>query len=61
MVEENKDLHKYLEENNLEIKFEIDFPMYKILPDEVQLALKILRKHGMALQVYSVEKETRQE
>lgn len=30
----------------LKISFQIDFPQYKILPEEVQLAVKVILKHG---------------
>ena len=31
---------------NVKLKAAIDFPTYKILPPEVQLALLIIEKHG---------------
>lgn len=40
-------LQLFLEKHNARIDYKMDFPMYRILPDEVKLALKVLAKHGM--------------
>lgn len=42
-----------LKENGLVFDYQITFPKYRILPDEVQLALKVLRNNGMVI-VFSV-------
>lgn len=47
--EVEKKIKDLVDKNGYEIGYEIDFPIYKILPDEVRLALKILGKHGMKL------------
>ena len=46
-----KEIETILQKENLKIGYGISFPMYKILPDEVKLALKILVKHGMKIVV----------
>lgn len=42
-----KDLDPLLKRYNLQIGGLPHFPIYKILPVEVELALKILEKHGV--------------
>jgi hypothetical protein len=39
-------LKELLKEYNLEIRTVLDFPRYKILPLDVQLALQVLENHG---------------
>lgn len=41
--------NKFLEDNNLEVSYLIDFPVYKVIPDEVKLALNVLRNHKMRI------------
>lgn len=48
----NKDIQKILDTYNLEYGFKIDFPIYRILPDEVQLALRIIEKNKMRIKVF---------
>lgn len=50
-------LKKLLEENRLSVGVNINFPIYKELPAEVQLALKVLEKHEVRLEIYYQEKE----
>ena len=38
-----------LKANGLVYDYQITFPKYRILPDEVQLALKVLRNNGMTV------------
>ena len=38
---------KIIKENNLKLGYDIQFPRYRILPDEVKLALSVLQTHGM--------------
>lgn len=45
-----------LKENNCAIEPKIDFPKYKVLPDEVLLALKVLEKNGMKI-IFSLVKK----
>jgi len=40
-------LNVWLNKTGLKIGYDIDFPKYKILPTEVQLALLVLKEHGM--------------
>lgn len=44
-----KDIDKILKDNKLKIGYKLDFPQYKILPDEVLLAIKILERHQMRI------------
>lgn len=44
-----KQIQAILKKYNLKINCEISFPMYKQLPDEVRLALKVLVRHGMKI------------
>lgn len=44
-----KRIQEILEKQNLKLGCEISFPMYKQLPDEVQLALRVLVRHGMKI------------
>lgn len=45
----NKEIQKVLEKNKMVIGYEVSFPMYKMLPAEVKLALSVLSKHGMKI------------
>lgn len=49
MSKTEEEIREILKKHNLKISYEISFPKYKILPDEVQLALKILAKNGMKI------------
>ncbi len=49
-------IQKILKENNYDLGYSFEFPMYKILPDEVKLALSVLEHHGMKVVVSLVEK-----
>ena len=42
-----KEIQAILIKNNCNISYSLDFPKYKILPDEVKLALKVLENNGM--------------
>jgi hypothetical protein len=44
-----KEIQEVLNKYGLQIKYKFDFPIYKILPDEVILAQKILAKHGLKI------------
>lgn len=44
-----KEIQEILKKHNFKIGYEISFPIYKILPDEIKLALSILIKHGMKI------------
>ena len=45
------EIKKVLKEHDLRIDQVISFPVYRKLPDEVQLALKVITKHGMKIQL----------
>lgn len=42
-----KEINAILEKHGLKMGYNITFPVYAQLPEEVQLALKILAKHEM--------------
>ena len=42
-----KEIKAILKKNNLKIGYDFSFPIYRQLPDEVQLALMVLGKHKM--------------
>jgi len=44
-----KDFEKMIRENKLKVIYKVDFPIYKVLPDEVDFALKMMSKHGMQI------------
>lgn len=47
----DKEIKAILKKNKLGIGYKISFPIYKQLPDEVQLALRVLAKHGMKIEL----------
>lgn len=55
MKKAEKEINKILHKNKLRISYSIAFPMYKILPDEVKLALNVLGKHGMKV-IFTLKK-----
>lgn len=57
MDEAEKQIKEILEKNKLKFGYEISFPMYRILPDEVKLALSVLKKNGMKISVVLRKKE----
>lgn len=44
-----KEITEALSKHNLRINYELSFPRYAIMPDEVRLALSVLRNHGMKI------------
>lgn len=44
-----KQIQEILKKHNLKLGYDLSFPMYKQLPIDVQLALKILARHGMKI------------
>lgn len=49
MEKAEKQINEILEKNNLKLNYQISFPTYRIIPDEVRLALSVLAKHGMKI------------
>lgn len=49
--EVKKQIQDILKKSKHRIDFQIDFPMYKVLPEEVKLALRIIQKHGMKIYI----------
>ena len=47
--EVSKQILDLVNKEKMKIGFDLSFPIYRILPDEVQLALKVLGKHGMKI------------
>lgn len=44
-----KEILRLLDKNKVKMSYDFSFPLYRILPDEVQLALKVLSRHGMKI------------
>ena len=44
------EIDKIMKANNLTTETHISFPQYKILPEEVKLALRILQNNGMKIE-----------
>jgi len=42
-----KEIEEILKKYGLQLGYKFDFPVYRIVPDEVKLALNILGKHKM--------------
>jgi hypothetical protein len=51
------ELEGVLKKHNVSLQYEVVFPMYKRLPDEVQLALKVLMRHGMTIRFLLKDKK----
>ena len=47
MKKAEDDIAKILRRHGMYFKYKLTFPVYKILPEEVSLALKVLEKHNM--------------
>ncbi len=45
----NEEIQEVLKKYHVKVDQSIEFPVYRILPDEIQLALNILKKHGMKI------------
>lgn len=45
------EIDQVLEKYNLTIGYELSFPRYRIIPDEVRLALSVLKTHGMKITI----------
>ena len=52
-----KEIEKVLDTYGLKIGYELTFPVYRILPDEVVLALKVIEKHQMKITQILLEKK----
>ena len=52
-----KEIQQILDESGLQYGYDISFPIYNIIPDEVKLAYSILLKHGMTVSVVLKPKE----
>lgn len=53
----NKEIQKVLDTYGLQYNFKLDFPVYRIIPDEVQLALRVIEKHKMRIKVFLDKKK----
>lgn len=45
----DKEIQELLEKNKMRLSYQVSFPKYRELPDEVVLAMKILQTHGMKI------------
>lgn len=54
-----KDFESLLQEHGVSVQVLIDFPEYKIVPEEIRLALRIIEKHkhNFVLNFIEVKKE----
>lgn len=52
-----KQIQDQLKKENMRMGFQLTFPIYNILPDEVQLALKVLSVHQMKISFTLEEKK----
>lgn len=50
-------IDKLCKDNNYEIAYKFDFPIYRILPEEVRLATSVLEKHGLVVRLELKEKK----
>lgn len=55
--EVKKEIDALCKNNNMEIKYKFDFPIYRIIPDEVKLAVSVLEKHGLTVGLDLKEKK----
>ena len=55
----DEEIQAILDKYNLKIGYDIHFPMYNQLPDEVKLALSVLHKHGMKIVFVLKQKDDR--
>lgn len=46
-----EEIQTILKKHNAKLGYEITFPIYRELPDEVKLALKVLGRHGMKISI----------
>lgn len=51
------DMEKLLKDNNAKTSYEMVFPQYNVLPDEVKLAISVLSKHGMVIRFVIKQKK----
>lgn len=51
-----KEINEVLKKHGLKYGYEFTFPIYKILPDAVRLALSVLQSHGLKVIVVLKEK-----
>lgn len=52
-----KEIQGILKKHGLKFGYHFNFPMYKILPDEVKLAMRVLHNHGLKIGFILKEKE----
>ena len=50
-------VREILEKEGVEIGYNLSFPIYRILPNEVKLALLILDKYGMEVKIFLKSKK----
>lgn len=57
MDDAQKEIQAVLDKHNLELGYQINFPQYKIIPDEVKLAMLVMKNNGMVIQFVLEEKK----
>lgn len=55
--EVEKQIKKLVDENNMRISYCIDFPIYRILPNSVKLALDVIQEHKVSIKMTLEEKK----
>ena len=51
MKQVEKEIQQILKDYNCRLHYRITFPQYRVLPEEVQLALSVLARHGMKITI----------
>jgi hypothetical protein len=51
------EINEVLKRHNLKYGYKFSFPVYKILPSAVQLALDVLETHGLKVSIILKEKK----
>lgn len=46
VIKANEEIQQILDKYNVQIQPQMDFPIYKIYPESLQLALKVLEQHN---------------
>lgn len=55
-----EEIKQIMSKNGLKFDYQFTFPVYRIIPDEVQLALKVLQKHSLTVVFSVVPDKTKQ-
>lgn len=55
-----KEIQDVLKKHKHTLGYEFDFPQYRVLPDEVKLALRVLESHGLRVLIRLREEKKKQ-